>query len=273
MFEKQGFLSDEVSDLSEDIEAKYPGLWKLAYEVNELSHTFQYSLSVHTGVTAELMGAPLYSRVLANYQALLILSKRGMVDQSYAILRVLVESLFYLAAISNDSNFAVEYVQYEEHQRKSALSKLKRYKEAKDKKDPEIEKTARIIREIEKEIVDSNIKKFPTENVAYKAGLHDWYDTVYAFSSSFVHTSARSLQSHIILDEESEQIVGMKNEPDIEGIIFPLSTGVEAIFVAISSVCKIFGMKEPDQLTTFATAFRTLMQGFPNCSDQGKTVG
>lgn len=260
MFEKIGFLSEQVSDLSKEIESLYPGFWSLACEVNEFSNSFQYSLTIHAGVPPELMGAPLYSRILANYQALLILSKRGMLDQAYIVLRVLVESLFYLAAISNEPEFAIEYVRYEEHQRKATLSKLKRYKESKDKTDPEIEITTRKIQEIEKEIIEGNIKKFPTEQVAHKAGLHDWYDTVYAFSSSFVHTSARSLESHIVLKGEGEEIKELKNEPNIEGIIFPLSTGIEAMFVAISSICKIFCINEPDELSRFAATFRTLME-------------
>lgn len=264
MFEKQGFLSEQVSDLTKEIDENYPGLWLLACQVNEFSNTFQYTLVIHMGVFPELMGAPLYSRVLANYQALLILSKRGMHDQAYIVLRVLVESLFFLAAISKEPEFAIEYVKYEEHQRKSTLSKLKRYKETQDKSDPEIEKASRKIHEIEMEIIDGNIRKYPTEQVAFKAGLHDWYDTVYAFTSSYVHTSARSLESHIILKEEGTEITELKNEPIIDGIDFPLSAGVEAMLVAISSICKIFCINEPDELAKFGETFRALMKEVSN---------
>lgn len=262
MFEAQGFLSDQVSDLTAEVEAKYPGLWPLACQVNEFMNRFQYSLNIHTGVPGELLGAPLYSRVLANYQALLVLSMRGMLDQAYTVLRVLIESLFYLAAISNEPEFAVEYVQYEEHQRKSTLGKLKRYKESQDKNDPEIEKAASKIREIEKEIAEGNIKKFPAEQVAHKAGLHEWYDTVYAYTSSYVHTSARSLESHIVLKEGSEDILELKNEPIINGIHFPLSTGIEAMLVAVSSVCKIFALDEPPEISDFRENFQSLMGSY-----------
>jgi hypothetical protein len=259
MFKTQGFLSDQVSDLTDEINRQYPGLWSLACEVNEFANQLQYSLSIHTGVPSELMGAPLYLRVLTNYQALLLLCKRGMLDQAYATLRVLVETLFYLAAISSEGGFALEYLKYEEHQRRDILSKLRRYKESQDATDPEIETAANKIKEIENTIIEESIKKFSYENVAHRAGLHDWYDTVYAHTSSYVHTSARSLESYVVLKEGSNEMRELKNEPVIDRIHLPLSAGIDAMLLAVSSVCSIFGMDEPPAAIGFRGKCQSLV--------------
>lgn len=262
MFEKDGFLSEEVSDLTTGIDSLYPGLWALACEINEFAMKLQYALEIQIGVVSELMGAPLFSRVLSHYQALLILSKRGMLDQAYVLLRVLTEALFQLSAIANDTNFAIEYVRHEEYQRKTLLSKLKRFKESQNQNDPEILAVDSKIKEIEREIVERNIKKFPTEQVAHKAGLHGWYDTVYAHSSSYVHTSARSLESHLVLRNGSEEILEMANEPVLKGLHFPISAGIEAILIAVSKTCRLFGLEEPLELSGFHERCHTLLGSY-----------
>lgn len=191
MFEEVGYIGSEINHYIKLFGDEYSDLWALALEVNKFSNRLQYGLCIHNEYLPEILGATLYIRVLTNYQGLLILASRGMVPQSYIMLRMELEALFSLAAIAKDKNFSNSIVLYEERQRESVVSKIKRrFEKARYSNNEEIKIAEKIIDEAKKKIKENDIKKLSTEQIADKAGLHDLYDTVYSYCSLEVHVSA-----------------------------------------------------------------------------------
>ena len=97
------------------------------------------------------------------------------------------------------------------------------------------------------EISEKNIKKLSTEDISKVAELHAWYDTVYALTSTAVHTSARSLESHLVTNDNNEAIVSFHNEPHIHGIGLPLAIGVNSMHIATDAICDIIGKKRTEE--------------------------
>lgn len=223
------------------VQEAYPGLWELGINTNNHLVLFQLSVKANSAILHEVIGVTLFIRCVSSYQALLLLTSKGMLPQSQLMLRGLVEALFILVAISKDNEFAKTYVGHEEHQRKGVLNKLKRYKESVNEDDPDIIKATEIVESIKANIEDNKIRKLSTEEISKVAGLHSWYDTVYAITSTAVHVSARTLESHLIADDETGEIVSFLNEPDIEGIGMPLGTGINSMHIATDAICDILG--------------------------------
>ncbi len=238
------FLTQDTDEIISGIQDEYPDLWELAIDTNNYVSDFQYSLDVHTGVLHELIGASLYIRIITNYQALLILISKGMLPQSHIMVRAQVEALFTLVAIAKDNDFANLYIGHEEHQRKNVLNKLKRYKDSVNNNDPDIQEATSIVEKIKENIKENNIKYISTEDTSKRADLHSWYNTVYAITSTAAHTSARSLESHLVIDRGKETIISLHNEPIVHGIGMPLGTGINSMHIATDACCDIFSIDQ-----------------------------
>jgi len=142
-----GFLSFDSEEIIKDIEKQYPGIWSFALETNGFVDKFQYELKIHLDSLPELLSVSFFTRVISNYQAMLLLASKGMVPQCNVMLRILIEALFSLVAISEEPEYTQVIIGHEEHQRKSILNKLKRYKEGENKEDLEIEINNDVIKE------------------------------------------------------------------------------------------------------------------------------
>lgn len=251
----------KYDDLTSEIEKMYPGLLVLASDIYSAAEQFQYQLSINSSIAHELMGGALYARIVANYKSLLILCSAGMRDQSMAMLRVMIEAVFYIRAISNDFSFAQRYIDFEQHQRKNVLRKMAKFKESKDANDPDVVISKEVIKEISDDISSRGIKTYTTEYVAQKANLEDWYNTVYAYTSTFVHVSARSLESHLVVGE-GDRLIELKNEPIIEGVENVVCPGSEIVIMAIDSARRILNIDEPSFLQQFNDKLRGITEKY-----------
>ena len=243
MFEKVGYVGNKINHHIKSFGEEYSDLWELALEVNYFSNRLQYELIIHNEYLPEMLGATLYVRILTNYQGLLILAFRGMVSQSYVMLRTELEALFSLAAIAKDKNFPNKIVLHEEHERKSLANKIRRYEQGKNSNSEETKIAKEIIKNAEMKIKEYDIEKLSTEKIAHKADLHDLYDTVYAVSSLEVHVSVRTLESYLVIDE-NKKIVALKNEPDYKGTLTALTSGVECMILANGSLNELFKLEK-----------------------------
>jgi len=243
------FLELDINQIIPEIQREYPSLWELAIDTNQYAIQFQYTLNANVERLHEIIGVTLFIRCLTNYQALLMLVSKGMLPQSQIMVRALVEALFTLVAISKKNDFAASYVGHEEHQRKGVLNKVKRYKESINSEDPDIQEATDVIEQIVININENNIKYISTEETSKVAELHSWYDTVYAFTSTAVHTSARSLESHLVKDVANKSIISFHNEPHVKGIGLPLGTGINSMHIAIDAICDILGKHRTEENT------------------------
>jgi len=241
------FLELDTNEVIPLIQKEHPELWELAIDTNNHATDFQYTLTANTEKLHELLGVSLYIRIITNYQALLILVSKGLLPQSLVMVRAQIEAMFTLVAISKDNDFAAAYLGHEEYQRRGVLSKMKRYKESVNNDDPDIQEATSIIERINKNIEENNIKRISTEETSKVAELHSWYDTVYSLTSTAVHASARSLETHLVTDKENEAIVSFNNEPSIQGIGLPLGTGVNSMHIAIDACCDILSIEHTSE--------------------------
>ena len=244
-FNEQGFLANDFSFFTDEANAKHGDLISICMELSHLAWRFQYSLSIHSQYPPETIGSILYTRVLSTYQAAILLSRRGMKHQVQVLIRCMLEPLFPLVAISNDINFVTSFVLSEEHERLKGINKLIKFKE-KNKDNSGIQELKELAKASKLKIRVDDIKNISIYDCAQKAGLQDYYDTLYSFMSITVHSSPRSLEEAIEMDTEKGSIKELKNEPDLDSYGDHLSVLADCLLKAISAVSIVFKIDKPE---------------------------
>ncbi len=248
-FDEIGFLADDP-DFMSALEARYGKYIEICKELNTYSQKLQYELVVHNKHIPELLSSILFSRVLSTYQAALLVSFKGMKQQVLILIRCTLEPLFPLVAISKskDHTFSYELVKADVVERLKDLNKFIRYKERNNIDDVALAdaKARKLI--IKETIEKDNLKKISVFDCAVKSGLEDWYDTLYTVTSSTLHSSVGSLEEALQLDPTRKKIIALKNEPEFEDFDSLYITLSECLTHAISSICNIFNINEPETI-------------------------
>lgn len=243
-FGEQGFLADEFSFFTNEANAKHGELISICMELNKLTQGFQYSLAIHNEHLPEIIGSILFSRVLSTYQAAMLLSEKGMKHQVQMLIRCMLESLFPLVAISKGLNFVNKFVLSEEHERLKGINKIIRYKERNANSDG-LQELRVLAETVQQKIHTEDIKPVSTYDCAQKAGLVDYYDTLYSFMSNTLHASPRSLEEALEMDHEKGSIKEIKNEPDLDSFDVHLTTLADCLLKAVSATSVVFKIDEP----------------------------
>lgn len=265
--DKVGFLSSGLDNFKEKIRQKYPKHYEIALAVNEYAQQLQYKIEISknytdSGVqisTDKLLAAILYSRTVTSYQAFLLVSQRGMDQQTKMLLRCMFESLFPLVAIQKNKDYSKQLIAADECDRLKTFNKIIRHRNRQNPKDPEITEIQAWANQSKEKIEKENIKKIGVADCAEKAGLLDWYDTVYSLLSGTVHSSIRSLQEALVLDE-SEDLISLKNEPEIDEFGHLYATAIEAIHFSVIAIGEIFNIDIKEFSTKTNASFNELIE-------------
>lgn len=245
--DKVGFLSSAIDNFKDNIRSAYPKHYEIAHDVNEYAQQLQWEIEIPKNYvdnklllsTDKLLSAILYSRTISTYQAFLLVSQRGMAQQSKMLLRCMFESLFPLVAIQKNKDYSQQLIAADELDRLKAFNKIISHKNRHNPKDPEIPKIKELAKQSKMKIETESLKKIGVADCAEKAGLLDWYDTAYSLLSGTIHSSIRSLQEALVLDDK-EDIVCLKNEPEVEELGTLYATAIEIIRFAVIAAGEIF---------------------------------
>lgn len=203
-FASDGFLSDEIANVTADFAARYSRELDLVSRTNRLAHKILFGIQVRPDQVADLLLAILVARQIESFQAFVALLRIGLVSQAEIIIRTIAETMFLVAAIRKDAEFAARYVLADELSRRRSLIRLT--EERKRRGAPPDEEVEALVKELEARIKDEKIQKLTTEQIADLAGLEAYYDTIYGAFSMAVHSSIRSLERVLVPDAEGRAI-------------------------------------------------------------------
>lgn len=243
--DKEGFLSEDIEGWIEKHRNENLKWFELAEEVNRIAISLMYKLQIYSENGKQVITAALFVRILGFYQASILLSERGMINESKVILRSMLNATFIICAITNSEEVLQDYFKEDIHHR------IKRLRKIKD--NPHLF-NQEFYREVETEVnnlLDQLIierdeqrpRKLTVLYFAEKANMIDYYNTAYSLFSDTEHTSARDLDQYLILNEKKE-IKGFKWGPSVVGIDRLLLTAIETLTYAISCIEKIFEINE-----------------------------
>ncbi|MDF2176991.1 DUF5677 domain-containing protein [Aliiglaciecola sp. CAU 1673] len=232
-FVKNGFLVENPLDVTKTIENKYPEIISIYLEANQLAWSVQYEVRLPKDEVVKLHIGTLFCRILNFTQSCYILATRGMSVQASSQYRCSLDPLFQMVALINDRTFWSELEKWELKGQRNALNGyLNSYTGSKSNDG------YKRIKAREQDLKRNLLKLFPdnealrnfqikTEDVARKAGMLHWYNTMYRIGSADSHSDFKSLESHLVLDSEGG-IAHLINEP--------IENGFDTI---VSFVCQI----------------------------------
>jgi hypothetical protein len=253
--DKHGFLGSQMETWIKECRERYPLYFLLASEVNEVCQTSMFELKANSKDVQTVLTATLYSRVVTNYQSVIVLCERGMRAEARAMLRVMLETIFNLCAVAKDQQLAKDFVLEDQVQRLKFLNKFRTLHGGHLPPDVDPREIDQLDQELKADVV--NIKPRKTEQWAREAGLHEWYLTVYSVLSGSVHSKVRDLERYVVRDGEGN-ITNFQWGPDDSDLKNQLATAIEGILVALGCAAALFGLKKNDAILKFRRRVREL---------------
>ena len=261
--EEEGFLCDQISHWVAEIRNQNQEWFELCENINRFSHQTMLTVKIHNKVLIELIASTLYVRAMSNFQATILTSERGMINEAKALSRCLLECVFAIVAIEKDEDFAGAFGADDLRQRKGYIEAYRRIrgKDIITKDAPSIQQIDRLKRSLEKNIKDKDIKPLTKRDIAVKARLESMYDTAYKVLSGTVHINVRDLEQYLDISE-ADDVQTILWGPDARDIDFILFTAAESMLFVLTALSKIFSLSYPDIWTSILKMYKTLGNRF-----------
>lgn len=255
-FVSKGFLANPSDWIKEELEPMWGPYRKMALELNRFAMQFQYSLNVHNEDGAELAGAVYFSRLVATYQSALLLMDRGLKAQTEMLIRCSLESLFPLCAIAVDPKWVNRLLEDDGYEREKMIGKIKTFRE---NNNIDLEGIDTLLDRVKAQNLEENNHGVSTWDSASKAGMSEYYDTVYRHTSFAVHSKMRSLQDHMLSDD-GKKASALLFEPISKDLDVLYCTLLDCLARAIDALSKIMGLPELNKAEEIRTNIQSLRE-------------
>ncbi len=246
-FEKEGFITTNPCNINQVIDQQYSHTKQLVLDINQYAQSYQYQQEPNNLNKIQLTGTGLYARTLSTFQGVINLANNGMKHQSDMLLRCLLESVFQLKAIANDPSFVELLIMQSRNHTRNALERLVKMKNRNGQQDELYErarksrtKARQELRQLRKKTDTSELSILTT---ARKAGMEDYYDTLYAMGSTAVHSGLLSIEEHLVTDADNV-VKELVNEPSHEKYEVTVLSASDLMMNAVFAIDTIFNRSE-----------------------------
>lgn len=255
-FDEKGFLGGQITEISNNIYADKKKYFDVCYDLNQFAHRVKFEFVIHNANGQEVISASLFIKILNGFQAIYILAKFGLLIEAEILLRSILEALFLLKITCEDSNFIPEYVKTDDAQR------LKFMTIAKNNPDPVLDSlrdyaTKEKMEELKNKITQENIKELQIKELAKRANMCKQYETTWRLLCSPVHSSPRSLQKYVTVDNKGD-INSFLWGPITDDIDSVLLTSAEILFGATDLMVKLCKIDKQQEMNNFWSRMREL---------------
>jgi len=207
--ERRGFLSAAAATWADKHASQHASSFSLAESFISLAHRYLSTQNRSSFGISELVPTLVFERSLHHYQAVLVLTKNGMVPASRALTRVLLESQFIFLAVLHDEHTLNLYLDQLQMARRKTMHKLE------NSVSPILADLRSTASEVDRDelarlIEDGAIRNLSVDEFARKADLTPIYITAYSVLSGAVHSTAHDLEDDVEFGPNNE-IVDFRN--------------------------------------------------------------
>ena len=86
--EKEGYLSKQITQWIEKHRKENSEWFELCEEINRFSHSTMFTMTIHNKYLPKLIVASLYIRAMSNFQGIILLAERGMMNEAKSLLKI-----------------------------------------------------------------------------------------------------------------------------------------------------------------------------------------
>jgi len=172
---------------------------------------------------------------LTTVEASILLLEIGLIPQARVLLRAAMETLFSLAAIAKEPSVVDRLIEGHAAEQKRAARNVGLWT------NPELKQIAesQVASSQLESILASSATALSTFDLAQKAGLEEWYRTVYMVFSWSTHGALIDLDRHTVMGEDGN-VVEFRNEPEIEDQESSWICAIEILLKATIALAAIF---------------------------------
>lgn len=243
-FIENGFLAHNIKPIAKSFNKEYSEYYDFLTSLNKYGRRLSYDLVYPNGDSSEIVSAMLYTHVLSTYQAIVLLSKRGMKHQVKILFRSLLEALFPLVAISKEPSFVNRYFESDDIQSLKDMNSLISTCKKEKVHGIELENIKSLAEEQEKKNDAAEPRKISVQDAADAAELRHLYDPVYGEMSSSAHATPRSLYNSL--------------EPDLHDLEDLISLSASSLLYSVQAISKIFELKEDKEINRYLSMLSEL---------------
>lgn len=236
------FLGSDPAGVIAHIRSQARDWFAEAEAMAEYASSLLLRVDVHAGNVRELLASLLFQRIVAGFEAVLLLGERGMHTQGLVQRRSMLESLFVLGAITADAEYVDRFLGADEVRVLEIYKKISRLPLSVRKAlEPEITSSETEAKIAEYKARTGGRKGPSVAEYAKAAGLETQYLTDYSIASEAAHSVAKDLERHIHLDAEGG-IDGMRWGPEDVPTPDLLLHAFDYLLMACNAVERVFGV-------------------------------
>ncbi len=213
-FDARGFLSPDVDSWASQLKSQYESVFHIADSAVEMCQGRLYEIKPLDTNVREVLIAALYGRSLSNFQAVMLCLARGMEPEAAILSRSLLETVFYMRAISLKPDLAERYAQEDALVRKEYLQRFLKLNKGALPAGISPDEVTSIGKQIEQETSRLNYSgRMKTADWANAALMEGEYLTAYAVLSADAHVYSRNLVEQQFVTNPDDQIVALRWGP------------------------------------------------------------
>ncbi len=237
-FEEEGYLTSDVSEITQTITKNYKELFEICYKVNRVGHSFIKNETIDSNNLQEVITLCFLLRILDGHQSSIILCQRGLTINASVILRSTVEAMILMRYVAKDQENLNKYILIDQYQRRKLINVILNDKNGVFSDSIREGITRDLIDQIENSIAELNISELKVEEIAKKVGMHSVYQRAYRVLSSDVHVLPRSLQKYLVIDK-NKNINAMNFLPKDDDIPEILEVSGFMLILAIDTIAEL----------------------------------
>jgi hypothetical protein len=247
-----GFLSEAGQQKARNICIRHDRVFEELERCISKVRSFVSSQEVQKQDTDEdrqkIIALVLAARVLEISEAVLLVMRHGMSNETNTLFRVFLDAYFVLANVCSDASFVANYFKSDEAARLKLLNAAKKHSSELFEAINEYA-TEALHDELQKKIAEEKIQAFNSYAYANNVGCSEIYDSMYRISSGSLHTTPRSLEKYVEEDAEGNVIL-IKDHP-LEGDIPDRAYDIAYFLVKVLNGLKeVFGCFVEEEIQT-----------------------
>ncbi|MCB9833046.1 MAG: hypothetical protein H6807_11295 [Planctomycetes bacterium] len=253
LFDADGYLGAAASRFEDEHLRRRAALFGCIKSLNRAAIQLISGRSIPTSDYRGLQIAAQFARIIELFDCLVLLAQRGAWAPTRAMLRILIEAVHPMICCALSEEYFIDFLNQDEIQRLKLARTVKERGLSADTKHTE-EDLDKVIQGIEAK----GLKKVSAYEWARRCDRLDEYDLAYRHLSGSIHTTARDLEKHFVV--ESGEIAGFRLGPTDEEIDFFVNHAAMCLLGAMKAMSENFKLNKEAEIESFSRLFLLLRE-------------
>jgi hypothetical protein len=247
-FQRHGFLGLTSDANVIDFWNRNPEWHQLVLDVHSLAVGAFRNVQVRNRDPQRILAYTVFYRLLTAYQAVVLLTARGMDVEAKVMLRMMTEAIIVLVAASKNSAFAVRFIKADEDIKRRLL---KNTLAAETQREPglkafatplQLEQLKSELADLERKQTDKTLEKeIHIKDIASEAGLLTLYRKHFTFFSLFAHLTPSGMKQFLLTNEKGE-ITHFRSGMFYDDALSNTRSAIVFVMMALFATKDLFGL-------------------------------